>query len=111
MDAKECEPQDRSTDISELLALVASRLTRIETSLDLLVQQKLVKEWYTTAEVAKVLDKANFTVREWCRLRRIRAEKRECGRGDSLEWMISHEELTRVQNEGLLSAAKYRHYR
>ncbi|MBN9521541.1 hypothetical protein J0H58_23980 [bacterium] len=81
---------------------VLARLARIELLLAALVEQKTVKEWYSTAELAKLLSRAEFTVREWCRLGRIRAEKRKCGRGPASEWMVSHEELTRVRNEGLL---------
>lgn len=77
------------------------RLDRIEAVLQTLVSQKTVKDYYTTAEVAQILGRAEFTVREWCRLGRVWAEKRQCGRGNAKEWMISHEELTRVQNEGL----------
>ncbi|MBS0204434.1 MAG: helix-turn-helix domain-containing protein [Planctomycetes bacterium] len=71
-----------------------------------LLQQNHVQKFYSTADVAKILSKAEFTVREWCRHQRIRAEKRPCGRGNSKEWMISHDELERVQAEGLL-APKY----
>ena len=78
------------------------RLDRIEVLLFSLVEQESKKEYYTTAEVAKILARAEFTVREWCRLGRIWAEKRQCGRGASKEWMISNEELTRIRNEGLL---------
>ena len=93
-------------DLSDLTA----RLVRIEQTLDLLVQQRTVKDWYSTAEVAQLLGKAEFTVREWCRLGRVQAEKKKCGRGVSSEWIISHEELTRVRNEGLLPEANpYRH--
>lgn len=81
---------------------VLARLARIESILAALVEQKTVKEWYSTAELAKLLRRAEFTVREWCRLGRIRAEKRKCGRGPASEWMVSHVELTRVRNEGLL---------
>jgi serine/threonine protein kinase len=81
---------------------LATRLDRIETLLSNLVQQERTKEFYTTSEVAKILGRAEFTVREWCRLHRIMAEKRECGRGKSKEWMISHNELERIRNEGLL---------
>jgi hypothetical protein len=81
---------------------VLARLARIESLLASLVEQKTVKEWYSTADLAKLLRRAEFTVREWCRLGRIRAEKRKCGRGPASEWMVSHEELTRVRNEGLL---------
>jgi hypothetical protein len=91
---------------------LAARLDRIEQTLDLIVQQRAIKEWYSTAEVAKLLGKAEFTVREWCRLGRVQAEKKKCGRGTSSEWIISHEELTRVRNEGLLPDTNpYRHVR
>jgi len=83
---------------------------RIEQMLQSIIEQRIIKDWYTTAEVAKVLGKAEFTVREWCRLGRVRAEKKKCGRGASSEWIVSHEELTRVRNEGLLPEANpYRH--
>lgn len=77
-------------------------LVAIETALQLLVRERTVKEWYTTAEVATILGRAEFTVREWCRLGRIRARKKLCGRGKGGEWLVSHAELTRVRNEGLL---------
>lgn len=81
---------------------LAERLDRIESLLSQLIDGQQTKEYYTTAEVARILNRANWTVREWCRLGRIWAEKRETGRGASKEWMISHEELQRIQNEGLL---------
>src|SRR5438067_203253 len=87
--------------ITERIDEMVQRLTKIEATLDVLVVQKTIKEWYTTEEVAVILGKASFTVREWCRLGRIEAAKRECGRGLSQEWIISHAELQRVQNEGL----------
>jgi hypothetical protein len=77
-------------------------MKRIEAKLDLLIQQRTVKEWYTTAEVAKIMERGEYTVREWCRQGRVRAKKKPCGRGNGGEWLISHEELTRLQNEGLL---------
>ena len=88
------------------------RLKRIEAAICSLANQKMMKEWYSTAEIAEHVGKAEFTVREWCRLGRIRADKRPCGRGSSQEWMISHEELQRVRNEGLLpDRNRYRHLR
>ncbi len=81
---------------------VLERLERIETLLGKLVSERTIKEWYTVAEVAQILGKAEFTVREWCRNGRVWASKRQCGRGNTKEWIISHEELTRIQNEGLL---------
>lgn len=81
---------------------VLVRLARIESLLASLVEQKTVKDWYTTAEVAAIVGRAEFTVREWCRLGRVRAVKKKSGRGPASEWIVSHEELTRVRNEGLL---------
>src|SRR4051812_12913024 len=81
------------------LNAILERLDRIE---KLLLDQKTIKDWYTTAEVGDLLDKSEYTVREWCRLGRVRASKRPCGRGKSKEWVVSHEELTRLRNEGLL---------
>jgi hypothetical protein len=101
-----------SDDLGNRLDQLLERLDRLESSLLLLLEQRTVQEWYGTAELAKILGKAEFTVREWCRQGRVHAEKRDCGRGNALEWIISHEELTRIRNHGLLPlATKYRHYR
>ena len=95
-----------TTSNDELLV----RLTKIETLLASLVEQRTIKEWYSTAEVATLLGKAEFTVREWCRLGRVHAEKKKSGRGVASEWIVSHAELTRVRNEGLLPDPRpYRH--
>ena len=94
----EFEEQQRFQRDDEII----ERLDRIEDTLRTLMKQRTIKEGYSTAEVAEILGKAEFTVREWCRNGRIWAEKRQCGRGASKEWTISHEELTRIQNEGLL---------
>lgn len=80
---------------------VSAQLDRIEQTLQLLLTQKQTKEFYSTREVAELLNKAEFTVREWCRHGRVLAEKRMTGRGRSKEWMISHDEVVRIQNEGL----------
>jgi hypothetical protein len=81
---------------------VLARLAAIESLLTMLVAQRTVKDWYSTAEVATILGKAEFTVREWCRLGRVQAQKKKSGRGPASEWIIGHAELTRVRNEGLL---------
>ncbi|REJ93825.1 MAG: helix-turn-helix domain-containing protein [Planctomycetota bacterium] len=70
--------------------------------METLLSQQVQKDWYTTDEVAEILDKAPFTVREWCRLGRVDADKRASGRGSTQEWIISHEELQRIRNHGLL---------
>ena len=81
---------------------VIERLSRIEDALQSLVRERTEKEWYSTSEVAAVLRKADYTVREWCRLGRVRATKKPYARGAHTEWLIGHEELTRIRNEGLL---------
>ena len=79
------------------------KLERIEAKLDALAQQRILQEYYSTGAVAEILGKSEFTVREWCRLGRINAEKRECGRGRSGEWQISNDELERIKSYGLLT--------
>lgn len=88
--------------IMEQFQLVLDRLDRIESSLTSLVERQAAREWYSTAEIAKILGKAEFTVREWCRHGRVRSEKKMSGRGRYAAWVISHEELLRIQREGLL---------
>jgi len=72
------------------------RLDEIPASLAILVAQRTVKAWYTTAEVAQILGKSDYTVREYCRKGQVRAEKSANGRW----WLISHDELTRLCNHG-----------
>ena len=87
---------------TELHDDVGERLQRIEQMQQLLIQQRTVKDWYTTEEAAKILGKAEFTVRNYCRLGRIKGEKKSSGRGKFQSWVISHDELLRVQREGIL---------
>jgi hypothetical protein len=87
----------------DITAAVLARLDRIEEGLRALLEHQAVKDWYTTDEVAKILGKAEYTVREWCRHGRVRAEKRNSGRGAFPAWVISHQELLRYRREGLLS--------
>lgn len=94
---------DGNPELVVLLARIDERITELR---DLVVEQRSFKDRYSTAEAAQVVKRSEFTVREWCRLGRIRAEKRQCGRGRSQEWMINHEEMTRIRNEGLLPLAK-----
>ena len=89
-------------EIADILAEFSERLSRIEAALDGSNGPKFEREWYTVAEAADVLEKAPFTVREWCRHDRINAMKRNTGRGRALEWMISHQEIERIINKGLL---------
>jgi hypothetical protein len=85
---------------------LTARLDRIEGMLVTLVERQVVKDWYSTEEVAQIVGKAEFTVREWCRLGRVLAEKRRSGRGAHPAWVISHQELMRYQKEGLIPTAR-----
>jgi C4-dicarboxylate-specific signal transduction histidine kinase len=94
---------DEAVDvIAERIDEVLERLGKLEAALDALVRQRTVKDWYGTDEFAQLVHKAEFTVREWCRNGRVRAEKRLSGRGAFPAWVISHQELLRYQREGLL---------
>ncbi len=84
------------------IQVVLERLERIEAALQRLVERQTIKDWYATDELARLLGKAEFTVREWCRLGRLRAAKRASGRGPFAAWVVSHDELMRYQREGLL---------
>ena len=81
---------------------IMQRLNRIEDSLKLLVERQSVKDWYTTAEIGKMVGKSEFTVREWARNGRIHAKKKGSGRGKFQSWVVSHDELQRIRREGLL---------
>ncbi len=86
----------------ELVALLARMDERITELRDLVVCQRTIKDWYTNEEFAALVDKAEFTTHEWCRHGRIRAEKRQSGRGKHCDWVIAHDELLRYRREGLL---------
>jgi hypothetical protein len=81
---------------------IEERLEKIENLLTALVERQQVREWYSTQEFAQAVGKAEFTIREYCRLGRLRAEKRHSGRGAYPQWVLSHAELERYRRNGLL---------
>jgi hypothetical protein len=86
---------------------VEERLEKIEAMLVVLVERQQVREWYSVEEFARIAGRSEFTCREWCRHGRIRAEKKESGRGAHASWVISHAELLRFQREGLLPSQRH----
>ena len=112
--ARIAESREATVAMLQALLTLAERLGRTESMVqeihDIVKDQKPQKDWYTVADMAALLGKAEFTVREWCRLGRVHAEKKKSGRGVASEWIIGHAELTRVRNEGLLPDPRpYRH--
>ena len=88
-----------------VLLEIRERLARIEDALRWLYHQQSMtstKDHYSTSEFAALLGRAEYTVREWARTGRVRAEKRYDGHGRHKNWVISHAELLRVRHEGLL---------
>jgi Helix-turn-helix domain len=83
-------------NLRQRLERMETVLERMETVLTLLVEQRTAKEWYTTAEVAKLIRKSDYTVREYCRKGQVEAEKAANDRG----WLISHAALTHLRNFG-----------
>src|SRR5437762_1214177 len=90
VDKEECSVGGRPASRTDPLVEVLVLLREVR---DLLLRQHQVRDFYTTEQAAEVLRRAPWTVREWCRLGRITAQKRRCGRGRSLEWVIPHDEL------------------
>ncbi|QDU98625.1 helix-turn-helix domain-containing protein [Lignipirellula cremea] len=85
---------------------IITRLQRIENLLEHLQAERVSKEFYSIAEVAQMVGRSEYTVREWCRHERVRGQKSRVGCGGTTEWRISHAELLRIQNEGPLPIAK-----
>lgn len=87
---------------------VRDRLARVEDALRALAREAAVKEWYSTAEVAALVGRAEYTVREWCRQGRVRAAKGAHARGPHPEWRVGRDEVERVRNHGLLPPSSAR---
>jgi hypothetical protein len=79
---------------------------RLETMLATLVERATVRDWYSVEQFAELVKREPYTVREWCRLGRVRAEKKQSGRGKYPLWVISHDEVLRYEREGLLAFVK-----
>jgi excisionase family DNA binding protein len=87
----------REAMLSTLEHQLNDRLEKIEAALNQLLEQRTVKENYTTVEIAAMLKRSDYTVREWCRKGQIPAQKTTNGR----EWIVSHETLVRLKNREL----------
>src|SRR4051794_30181985 len=97
-------------EISELVARLERLDAKVNELKDLLLTQKAVKEHYTTEEVARIVGKAEFTVREWCRLGRIRAIKKWSGRGKHQGWAIPTRRSSDTSGRGCCPIGGDRHH-
>src|SRR5262245_20074037 len=84
----------------ERLDVLFKEIEQVNQKLALIVSG--AKEAYSTAEFARLVEKAEFTVRQWCRLGRVNASKSGSGCGPESAWVIRHDEYLRYQREGLL---------
>ncbi len=95
---------------SPSLNLLLAHIERIEEKLthlvqqqqelnDLVSQQSILKEWYSTSELADIMGVKQYTVQErWCNQGRIECEKEP----DSGKWRIPGPEVERLKNGGAL---------
>jgi transposase len=86
------------------MTLILDRLERLEQR----VGESVIKEGYSTDEVAERLRRRPFTVRGWCRLGQVRGAKKVKGKGRTGEWRIPHEELSRLEADGPAPIGTYR---
>jgi hypothetical protein len=94
--------EDQETGLNEKIGDLMTSLKELHAKVDTLMEARRIKDWYTTADVAQIVGKSEYTVREWCRFGRINAVKRKSGGGPHAAWVISHDELQRYEREGLL---------
>ena len=79
------------------------RLTALEEKVtdihQVVLAQRVEKQWYTTGELAEALDKSQYTIQErWCNDGRIECEKDP----DSGKWRIPGHEYRRLAAGGAM---------
>ncbi len=82
--------------LGQRLAALEEKVTDIH---QVILSQRVQKDWYTTSETAKALEKTDYTVRErWCNDGRIECEKDP----ESGKWRIPGHEYRRLVSGGAL---------
>ncbi len=71
-----------------------------------LLDRAIVKSHYSVEEFSGLVGKAEYTVRQWCNLGRINAEKSMTQSGSTTRWVISRAEYERYSREGLMPLQK-----
>ena len=80
----------------DILTRIESQNLEILARLDRLESKPPQKEWWSPEELAGILHRKPFTVREWCRLGRIPAEKDKYSR----LWRVADPEAQRLISGG-----------
>ena len=81
---------------------LTAKLDRIEGILATLVERQVVKDWYSTEESRRISARPSSRSANgagWAGS----AKKQGSGRGAHAAWVISHQELLRYREQGLLS--------
>ncbi len=97
----------RFAKLAERLRALEHSLTTIEETVarqEADTEPATSREYYSVPEFAARVERGKYTVREWCRLARINAEKCDTGRGEAKSWKIPVSELQRYRDHGLLPA-------
>src|SRR5690606_32946043 len=87
----------RFKSLLERLRALEASLTTIESTVaaGASTVPPVPREYYSVPEFATEVHRCEYTVREWCRMGRIHAEKCDSGRGDAKGWKIPASELQR----------------
>lgn len=95
--------RDEFAALREMIVDVQGSIAQLRAMLAAPQQPSEARTAYSVEEVATLLGKSTYTVREWCRHGQINATKRSADRrGGAGLWSISSAELTRIKNDGLL---------
>jgi hypothetical protein len=94
---------DRRELFIEMVVSLGNRMTALEERIaeihEIVLTQRVEKEWYSTTELAEALGKSPFTIRErWCNAGRIECEKDP----ETDKWRIPGEEYRRLVGGGKL---------
>ncbi len=95
-DTASLPPDALATLQSTLESALQAGLERIEQRVAAGQASTADKEWYTVKEAATRLGKSEWTIRQACNQGRIISKK-----DASDHWRISHDELVKIQNQGL----------
>src|SRR5271154_2308098 len=90
-----------------ILDILKAHTDEIDRKLERLASRPVERASYTVEEIAVMESRAPYTVREWCRLGQLRAEKTGTQSGPHARWTIPAAEYSRFQREGLLPIRRH----